>query len=207
MSKFVGAEMMSKENLKVNKPKDDRARNWAIIAYPESAPENWLEILKSQCSKFSISPLHDSDMNADETQKKPHWHIVLIFENKKSYAQIKQISDNINGAPPQKIVSVQASLRYQCHLDNPEKAQYNISEVIAVGLNYEKEIMSDSEFNERLRAEIHTMIANENIVEYCDLIDKLFANSDLKEHYNYAFNHTIHYRAYLQSRRHKNESK
>lgn len=198
---------MSKENLKVNKPKDDRARNWAIIAYPESAPKNWHEILKSQCAKFSISPLHDSDMNADETQKKPHWHIVLIFENKKSYAQIKQISDSIKGAPPQKIISVQASLRYQCHLDNPEKAQYKISDVYAVGLNYEKEIMSDSEFNERLRVEIHTMIANENIVEYCDLIDKLFANSDLKEHYNYAFNHTIHYRAYLQSRRYKNELK
>ncbi len=185
------------------KYKDERSRNWSIIAYPESACENFREILHKHCKKFTISPLHDRDLNEDGTLKKPHWHIVLLFDSKKSYAQIKQISDEIKAAPPQKVISVQAMLDYQCHLNNPEKAQYEISQVYAVGINYEKEIMGNSEFIKHIRAEIFTMIQNENIKEYADLLDRLQSVAELDEHFDYACKHTILFRGYLNSSRNR----
>lgn len=204
-NKNIGVEIMPKQNQKVKQ--DNRARSWSLIAYPESAPENFREILKKECRKGAISPLHDADLNADETQKKPHWHIYLNFEGKKSYLQVKAIADLIHATTPQKVNSTSGILRYFGHLDNPEKAQYDINNIEAWGgLNIEKEIFSQTEYSKILRAEIHTMILNENIIEYCDLLDRLF-NSDMNEHYDYACNHTILFRAYLQSRRHKNESK
>lgn len=197
---------MAQKNLKDNKKTtDNRARNWGFIAYPDSVPKDWKSILFMSCAKVAISPLHDSDLNADETQKKPHWHIVLIYEGKKSYNQIKAITDSINATIPQKIASVRGTLRYFCHLDNPEKAQYSTSEVVTIGLNYEKEILSDGDFKNRLRAEIFTMIRNENILEYADLIDRLDSSCDFEEHSKYACSHTILFRGYLQSAKHRNE--
>ena len=43
-----------------------------------------------------ISPLHDSDINADGEPKKPHWHVILTFKGLKSYEQVKAITDQLN---------------------------------------------------------------------------------------------------------------
>lgn len=40
-----------------------RYRNFATVVYPESAPENWLEILAEQFVPAFVSPLHDLDVN------------------------------------------------------------------------------------------------------------------------------------------------
>ena len=42
-----------------------RTRNFATVVYPESAPENWIDLLKRQCVPAFISPLHNEDRNAD----------------------------------------------------------------------------------------------------------------------------------------------
>ncbi|MFS5611931.1 Rep family protein [Streptococcus agalactiae] len=44
-----------------------RGRNWWIVVYPESLPENWKEIISTE--PVAISPLHDKDVNADGTRK------------------------------------------------------------------------------------------------------------------------------------------
>ena len=55
---------------------DNRKRVWAFIAYPDSVPEHWQSILANFHTPISISPLHDSDLNGDDTEKKPHWHVL-----------------------------------------------------------------------------------------------------------------------------------
>ena len=54
--------------------KNIKKRNWAFVCYPESLPDNWQDILIESGIPFAISPLHDRDMNADNTEKKPHYH-------------------------------------------------------------------------------------------------------------------------------------
>jgi len=191
---------MPQQKTKVNN--DKRARHFSFIAYPENIKKaELIDILSRECKQFAISPLHDSDMNADETQKKPHWHIYLYFDGKKNLNQVNEIAKKCKGVFSIVVNSRMALLQYFCHINNPEKAQYDISEIYAVGLNIEKEIYSPMEYNKRLRAEIHTLILNQNIVEYSALLDFLFSNGDMNEHYDYACNHTILFRAYLQSRR------
>ena len=62
------------------KARDTRGRNFATMVYPESAPENWREILAGYFIPAFISPLHDKDLNPTGEPKKPHHHVMLMFE-------------------------------------------------------------------------------------------------------------------------------
>lgn len=115
------------------KTKDNRIRNWSFILYPESAVENWRSILDDLHIEWVESPLHDKDLNADGQPKKPHWHILLMFDGNKSYDQIVEICNSINATVPQRVHSTKGLVRYMAHLDNPEKVQYDISLIIGHG--------------------------------------------------------------------------
>ena len=111
------------------KTKDSRVRNFATVVYPESAPENWQDILAEQFVPSFISPLHDKDVNPSGEVKKSHYHVVVMFEGKKSIEQAKALFDLINGVGCEVVQSIRGYARYLCHMDNPEKAQYDSSEV------------------------------------------------------------------------------
>ena len=120
----------------IEKSRDTRTRNFATVVYPESAPEDWQEILARHCVPSFISPLHDKDVNPTGEPKKPHYHVVLMFEGKKSIAQVTEIFDTINGVGCEVVKSLRGYARYLCHLDNPEKAQYEPSDVRCIASDY-----------------------------------------------------------------------
>lgn len=118
------------------KATDTRTRNFATVVYPESAPEDWKEILFTHCVPAFISPLHDKDINPTGEPKKPHYHVMLMFEGKKSVAQVEEIFSTIKGVGCEVVKSVRGYARYLCHLDNPEKHQYDTSEVTCLASDY-----------------------------------------------------------------------
>lgn len=120
--------------------KDDRSRNWSFVAYPESVIENWRSILDEFHIEWCESPLHDKDINEGTGEvKKPHIHILLTFDGKKSFEQIKEITDELKCPIPQRVKSVKGLVRYFIHLDNPEKYQYNKDSIIGHGgFDYEQ---------------------------------------------------------------------
>lgn len=114
-----------------------RTRNYATVVYPESAPENWKEILALQMIPAFISPLHDKDVNPTGEPKKPHYHVLLMFDSVKTKEQAKEIFAMINGVGCEVVNSIRGYARYLCHLDNPEKAQYSAEDVKALcGADY-----------------------------------------------------------------------
>ena len=115
------------------KKREVRGENWMVMGYPDSLPENWVSVLDDLHIEITISPLHDQDINADGTPKKPHYHILLIFESLKSLSQVRDIANALNAPLPQKMDSKRGAARYQCHLDNAEKAQYCIEDVRELG--------------------------------------------------------------------------
>lgn len=106
-----------------------RTRNFATIVYPESAPENWMEILSEKFVPAFISPLHDKDKNPTGEDKKAHYHVMIMFDGVKTKEQAQEIVDSIGGVGCENIQSVRGYARYLCHLDNPEKTQYKQEDV------------------------------------------------------------------------------
>lgn len=112
---------------------DERLRNYATIVYPDSAPDNWMGILGEMCIPAYVSPLHDKDKNPHGESKKPHYHVLLAFDGKKSLKQVVEIISQINGVGCEKVLSLRGYARYLCHLDNPEKTQYSVEDVCCFG--------------------------------------------------------------------------
>jgi hypothetical protein len=114
-----------------------RTRNFATVVYPESAPEDWKEILAMQFVPAFISPLHDMDLNPTGEQKKSHHHVIIMFEGVKTLQQAQDIFIQIGGVGCEAVQSVRGYSRYLCHLDNPEKVQYAVEDVRALcGADY-----------------------------------------------------------------------
>lgn len=106
-----------------------RTRNYATVVYPESAPENWQEILAQHFVPSFISPLHDSDINPTGEPKKPHWHVILMFDSVKTREQAVSVFDSIGGVGCEVVQSLRGYSRYLCHLDDPSKHQYSVEDV------------------------------------------------------------------------------
>lgn len=111
----------------------NRTRNFTTVVYPESAPEGWMDILSQQCVPAFISPLHDKDFNLGGESKKPHHHVVIMFDSVKTMEQAKEVFDLIGGVGGEPVKSLRSCARYLCHMDNPEKAQYSIEDVRQLG--------------------------------------------------------------------------
>ena len=102
-----------------------RTRNYATVVYPESAPDNWKDLLTEFFIPAFISPLHDRDINPGGEPKKPHYHVIIMFDSVKTVDQAKAVFEKIGGVGCEVIASIRGYARYLCHLDNPEKAQYD----------------------------------------------------------------------------------
>lgn len=110
-----------------------RTRNYATVVYPESAPPDWLSVAGELKIPCFISPLHDKDLNPTGEPKKPHYHVMIMFEGVKTKEQVAEIFGLIGGVGVEVVQSVRGYARYLCHLDNPDKAQYSVDGVRCFG--------------------------------------------------------------------------
>lgn len=110
-----------------------RSKNWATIVYPDSAPDNWLDILGDMKIEVFVSPLHDKDKNPTGEEKKAHYHVIIMFPSVKTDVQACEVFRAFGGVGCERIASIRGYARYLCHLDNPEKHIYDTKEVLAFG--------------------------------------------------------------------------
>lgn len=151
--------------------RSERTRNWACIVYPDSAPENWLDIVKALHVDCLISPLHGLDFNANGEPKKPHFHVIFIFSSVKSRDQASEIFSSFGGVGCEYVQSIRAYARYLCHLDNPEKAQYKIDDVQCFGVIDYRDIISSCSDRVSTLRDILLFIKENDCLYYCDLVD------------------------------------
>lgn len=184
--------------------KNVKKRNWAFVAYPESMPVNWIEILQQTGLKIAISPLHDKDLNADEEEKKAHYHIICCWESGTvRFTQADRLAKTINGTIPIPLDSIRGYYRYFTHKDNPEKYQYPESEIIHLnGFNIRDFIELTKSEVSKIKREIRNIIFERCITEYSDLM-LLLDEEGINERIEVAENNTIHFDALLRSLRHK----
>lgn len=185
--------------------KNVKKRNWAMVLYPESAPEDWRDQLRKTGLQCAVSPLHDKDTNADGEPKKPHYHVILCYSGPTSFSVVERLTKQLGQPIPQPLEQVRGYYRYLTHADNPEKAQYSAAEIETInGFDIRDFVeMTKSEVT-RYKRELLAFIRDNDLMEYADLLDVLLdggeATADLFE---VASNHTLFLTKYIASRRYK----
>lgn len=125
--------------------------NYQCVIYEDSAPKDWISIIRSWGENALISPYHDKDKRDDGSDKKPHYHVQIFGSTSHTYKWAMDFFDQIHGVyddPDQEdkvefhnknfwdnniIHNKTKAIRYLTHKDDADKAQYNDSDVIVIG--------------------------------------------------------------------------
>lgn len=117
---------MSKNDISSSEEiEEKRYRNFTILLYPEWADfKDILQDIKGSFKKYAyIKHMPESD------EKKEHFHLILSLDNPRS---IRSLSKRLE--IPYNLIqackSVRASCRYLVHMDNDDKFQYSLDQVI-----------------------------------------------------------------------------
>lgn len=211
---------MAKNNKDIQQRADlkragQRTRNWTIIFYPEDLPENWKDLVDELQVKWIESPVHDKDLNADKKLKKMHCHTLFMFNSVKTLEQIIEMLSTvfelsetgsiIGIALPQMVNDRCAIVRYMAHLDNPDKAQYDIAKIIGHNGADVSEILkfSATEVRKMIIA-MEEYIEENNIIELSEFSKKIRYNNP-EWHTLLSTKMTIYFNAFIRSRRYSSE--
>ena len=168
-------------------------------------PDNWKEIFSLSGLQIAVSPLHDKDLNADAEEKKPHYHVIVVYGNTTTYNNVLQFTKQLNATIPQALESVRGYYRYFTHKDNPEKHQYDEKDIQTFGgfdiLEFVE--LTKTEVN-KLISELTYIIRDNDIFEYSDLIFYCLDNQ-LNDYFAVASNHTLYFCNLLNSLRNKDK--
>lgn len=182
-----------------------KSRYWVMIVYPSSAPDNWVQILNRTGLPIAISPKHDKDKNPDGSIKDPHYHVILCWDGPTTESVATEVAKSVNGTNAFRCLSVKGSYDYHCHLNDPDKEPYEEKDrTLLNGFDISNYSQLSNQEEIFLVQYITKFIKNNEIYEYCDLLD-LLEGDDLQA-YQYCMTHSIMMNTYITSRRNKIKS-
>lgn len=178
-----------------------KSRYWSIVAYPESLPVDWQDVLQQTGCPVAISPLHDKDVEETTGEvKKAHYHILICFSGPTTFNRLKMITDDLNAPIPRNISSPRGAYRYMTHKDHPDKFQYNESDIQFLnGFNPLDYFGLTTSEEDKVYSEIEEVIFKNGIYELWDLQRFLKANG-MNDYVSFVRRHTIYFNALLRSR-------
>lgn len=167
--KFLGDFLMSKHC------------NFAFLLYPESCNPNFINILSGLNTPVYYI-LHDKDTIINEKgevkPKKPHYHVMIRWENPHSENTAKKINIQCGGSGYlERLISRQGYARYLMHLDDEFKYRYDRTEVIVINDNLDKKyddlIIADERTDNKteILAEIIRYCNHNKLIAFCQLIN------------------------------------
>ncbi len=184
------------------KKKEIKKREWTFVLYPESAPSDWRDIIKQRGLVAAASPLHDRDVNADGTPKKPHHHIIVVYDGPTTYSNVCALSvGELHGTIPKVLDSPRGMYTYFTHEDNPEKAQYRKEDIEHYN-NFNITdlcMLKQSEIFE-IKKRVISFVDDNDIIEYADLVRCLML-AEMRDELQVAMESTFFFDKYITSRR------
>lgn len=143
-----------------------RTRNYATIIYDEEC----IKKINEMHLPCFISPPHDKDVNPTGEKKKKHWHVLINYDSVKTEEQARNDIIEFGGVGCEVVKSNRAYGRYLCHLDNPEKAQYDVNNVkVFGGLNYIDLINSEADIL-AIEEEICDYLLENNVISFREFL-------------------------------------
>lgn len=203
-----------------------KKRVWSIIGYPSSLPADWLQVLTETGLKVAISPLHDKDIkvlqqdfeedseNTSGIYKKPHYHIMLIWENPTTYNNVLELALKINSKIIKPVESPVGMFWYHIHRyeRDPNKPMYdNKDRILLNGCSEDDFIDLDDDDKFTLKEIMTDMIERYNIIDFLQLkrmIQKKYFDEEgeeietdsgftYKQVMNFAYNNTYLLKIYM----------
>lgn len=173
-----------------------KKRNWAFVLYPESAPDDWRERLQRYGVPCAVSPLHDKDLNDKGEGKKPHYHIIIAYKHPTTQNNVLAFIESLNqNKYVEPIQDLLAYYRYLAHLDDPDKAQYLVEDIVTYcGFKPPREKLDSDD----CVLGLFNFIRDNQITEYSYLIDILSQANEL-DLLQYAVCHAYAVISYLHS--------
>lgn len=162
-----------KKDQQIQPDPTEKGTYWWFILYPDSALENWKEILELTGLRISISPLHDKDLkvtNEDRERdpnnkfgvfKKPHYHVLLFWQkgSPTTYRNASQVMKSVNGVRLQKVLDPYGAYWYLIHRFNREKTLYDNKDRINLnGLSEDQILELDQDLQFQIKQWFVTII-------------------------------------------------
>ena len=185
------------------KKTDIKKREWTFLIYEESAPTDWRDIIRQRGLVCASSPIHDRDINADGTPKKPHWHLIVVYDGPTTYNNVLALSQGeLNGTVPKVLDSPRGMYTYFSHGDNPEKAQYDPNGIEHFnGFNITDLCQLRASEIFELKSKIIDFIDDNFITEYADLVRGL-KRAEMRDELRVVMDSTFFFDKYICSHRH-----
>ncbi len=193
---------LNEKSTEEKKKKDVKKREWTFVIYPESAPTDWRDIIRQRGLIAAASPLHDRDINADGSPKKPHHHIIVVYDGPTTYSNVLALSQGeLNGTVPKVLDSPRGMYTYFTHEDNPEKAQYEKKDIEHFNnFNITDLCMLKASEIFEIKCRVLDFIDDNYILEYSDLIVFLRA-AKMKDELQVVTESVFFFDKYISSRR------
>ena len=189
-----------------------KKRNWSFLLYPESAPADWLEQLKTTGLPVAISPLHDMDVWSLEdeqknpehkagTPKKAHHHVIVCYDGPTTFSSVKSLTDRLNQPIPVPLETVRGMYDYLTHEGQQDKYQYDKKDIQTLnGFSIRDYCELTKSEVTKAKREILQLIRDNSITEYADLIDILMDGGEgTADMFDVVSNNTLFFKAYLTS--------
>lgn len=139
-----------------------RRKFWTFVIWPSKeldmskSKDRWMfrndlyDRLDEMVIPSLISPIHDKDLKEDGTKAIEHCHVISFWEQPQRYNVVLSILQQGCGLQSvkyiQPVANIRAMMRYLVHMDNPEKVQYDVRDVLEVaGAKYVLEDETASE--------------------------------------------------------------
>lgn len=136
---------------------------WSVIVYPDATDFTSMDAIVAAFAATGADYsyiLHDKDVNADGAPKKPHYHLTLGWrKNWLDFGELSALCASIGKvfAPLKEheceVHDGEACERYELHLDDPGKAQYDASARVRSPKFYFRAYEKKDELREKARAD------------------------------------------------------
>lgn len=154
-------------------------RNFAFVIYPDSAPKDW----KKKMDEMHIKILwiyHDQDVKEDGTAKKPHYHVMIMWPNNTTFSFARNIASELGAANDyiELVRNTSSYARYMCHLDQPDKHQYPVKELKALGGVDRAKLVKERQEEKVSSLQNLLQVCKENDLRYyCEVVDYCLAHN------------------------------
>lgn len=161
------------KKLKNHGKKPETVRNFAFIIYDDSANPAWKDILAEMHLKC-VYIYHQYDKWPNGEPKKPHHHVMVLQRGTRSLESARKVVTELGGANGhvERIGNSGTYGRYMCHLDDKDKYQYNVDEVVEMGGADYKSIIGVSKKDKYETLEKIIELCNKRkYSNYCAIVD------------------------------------